>query len=246
MPRRTQVAKTQPKRKRSTQVRLTAEKLLARKVPKGVVTAAEAIKDPNSGLSKAVARLGQQITDNFEAAMEPLRAQGRFMQQFAALVARTQRDLAEIASDCLEPDGNLNRTLFEAKARVRLDLRDDELWAMPMHKIVALFRAQASYDDEKAQKYGQKTAEELMRCIVVRSYAENVPAVLDHQSETLGEMVYRHRAEKKWSRGRLARLVGVEESTIKRWEGGKHKPTPKNIRGICEAFKIPVETLENS
>ena len=163
MPRRTQVAKTPPKRKRSTSRNPTAEDLLkrcaARKPPRGELTAAEAIKDPSSGLAKAVAligeqnsglvklvaRTGEQLAAAWEPLMKQLRANDGLMQQVAAAAVQTQRDLEEIAPSCLEPDGHLNRTKFEARARVRLGLESGELWCMPMYEIVAQFREKAKW-----------------------------------------------------------------------------------------------------
>ena len=253
MPRRTQVAKTPPKRKRSTSRNPTAEDLLkrcaARKPPRGELTAAEAIKDPssglakavalmgqqNSGLSKMVALLGQQITVNFEPLMRLFRAQNQLMQVVRAHVEALRRDLDEIAADCLRPDGTLNRARFEANARLLLGLRSDEMWAMPWPEIVELFRAAARHDDRLAHKFAH--------CMTAWFYAKNVAAVPDHQSETLGEMICRFRLKAGITQYDLARQARVDESTVKRWEGDKAIPTRKNTRRIAEALDIPAKTL---
>ena len=264
MPRRTQVAKTQPKRKRSTSRNPTAEDLLkrcaARKPPRGELTAAEAIKDPSSGLAKAVAligeqnsglvklvaRTGEQLAAAWEPLMKQLRANDGLMQQVAAAAVQTQRDLEEIAPSCLEPDGHLNRTKFEARARVRLGLESGELWCMPMYEIVAQFREKANYDEEQQRGIAQKNAEELeelVRYMVARFCTENVAAVLDHQSETLGEMICSFRLKAGITQYDLALQARVNESTVKRWEGDKAVPTRKNTRRIAKALNIPAKTL---
>ena len=262
MPRRTQVAKTQPKRKRSTQVRLTVEKLLARKVPKGVVTAAEAIKDPNSGLARAVARIGEQssglaklvartgeqIAASFEPFMGMLRSQDRLMQQIAEVVVQVHRDLEEVAPGCVEPDGSFNWTKYEDRARIRLGLRSDELWAMPTHRIVALYREKVSYDKEQreaAREDAREAAQEVMRYMAARLGFENVAAVLDGKPEQLGVRIRRLRMQRKWTQDVLGQKMGVSGKTVARWERGEYTPTALHHNCLADLFGISLEALVN-
>jgi len=56
------------------------------------------------------------------------------------------------------------------------------------------------------------------------------------------EILVRLQAERQESNYRLAKLLGVHQSTIKNWKSGA-KPQPKNMELLSEHYGISVEEL---
>ena len=50
------------------------------------------------------------------------------------------------------------------------------------------------------------------------------------ETDTLGERIKMYRLEKGISQKKLAKMVGVDESTILSWEVGKHFPLPQKLK----------------
>jgi len=56
------------------------------------------------------------------------------------------------------------------------------------------------------------------------------------------EILARLQAERQESNYRLAKLIGVHQSTIKNWKNGT-KPQPKHMELLSEHYDVPVEEL---
>ena len=53
-------------------------------------------------------------------------------------------------------------------------------------------------------------------------------------SKTIGDRIKSYRKEHGLSQRKLARLLGVDQTTIRDWESGKHKPIKKLLKRISE------------
>lgn len=54
----------------------------------------------------------------------------------------------------------------------------------------------------------------------------------------LGLLIGKKRIEKGISQDKLASMLNVDRTTINRWEKGKSKPKPEDIKRVCKLLKI--------
>jgi len=54
----------------------------------------------------------------------------------------------------------------------------------------------------------------------------------------LGQKLRTARKLRKMNQKQLAELINVSKSSISEWESGKHQPSTKQIRALCEALQI--------
>ena len=59
------------------------------------------------------------------------------------------------------------------------------------------------------------------------------------------ENLARLQAERGETNYRLAKLLGVHQTSIANWKEGKIKPHPKHVRLLAEHFGVTVEELVN-
>ncbi len=55
--------------------------------------------------------------------------------------------------------------------------------------------------------------------------------------ETIGDMIKSYRKEHGLSQRKLAKIWGVDQTTIRDWENGKHKPGKKIFERVTEVLK---------
>ena len=51
------------------------------------------------------------------------------------------------------------------------------------------------------------------------------------------------RQKRCWKRPQIAKLIGVDERTYRRWEEGSHKPNLENLEKLCKAFNMTPDQL---
>ncbi|MEO6324034.1 MAG: helix-turn-helix transcriptional regulator [Thermoanaerobaculia bacterium] len=56
------------------------------------------------------------------------------------------------------------------------------------------------------------------------------------EGQTFGERLYRARTAKGLSHRDLARLIEVDESTVWKWEDGRHRPMGRLLDRLCEVL----------
>ena len=61
----------------------------------------------------------------------------------------------------------------------------------------------------------------------------------------LGDFLQQARRERGLSLGKLAAKVGVNRSTLSRWESGKTVPRPHELAATCVALDLPVSALDS-
>lgn len=80
--------------------------------------------------------------------------------------------------------------------------------------------------------------------------ADTVSPAMDSEESrfkrTLGATILEHRvAHKIPSQGALAKMVGVSEATVRRWEQGTHAPDAWEVRRLCEIFDLePADLIQ--
>lgn len=45
------------------------------------------------------------------------------------------------------------------------------------------------------------------------------------------------------TQGQLAELIGVDRTSVTKWEGGEKSPRPQHFRALCEALGVSESTL---
>ena len=232
--------------------------------PEGELTA-EAFRDLNDSLSKAFQRLSGQsafpigsmpemfrspvgLIGGLWSSLEWLSPIAGFTEALLGPLPGFSPEFKKIAADCIGPDDELDLKKFKIKVQVRLGLSPNEPLNMSEREIVLWYqeldrRDQAQERNRRDQ--AQLLAELVAGYILAHACAGDGSVVLDSQSEELGARIRRWREKAGMTQYHLARLVKVDESTVKRWEGCKTTPTHKNTRRICKALKIPVDTLLN-
>lgn len=61
----------------------------------------------------------------------------------------------------------------------------------------------------------------------------------------IGARIKEHRQARKWSREKLAEIIGVAPGTIFRWESGKFFPSTIYRQALAKAFGVPLGRLVN-
>ena len=62
----------------------------------------------------------------------------------------------------------------------------------------------------------------------------------DHK---FGNLLYERRRLAGLSQSQVARLVGVSDKAVSKWENGKAKPSTDALRRLAALFQVPVEEL---
>ena len=60
---------------------------------------------------------------------------------------------------------------------------------------------------------------------------------------TPGEKLRIERRGRKWSQEQVSEKVGVNTRTYSRWEQGRHHPSLRQLRRLCELFETTPEVL---
>ena len=60
---------------------------------------------------------------------------------------------------------------------------------------------------------------------------------------TFGNKIYQLRNQLKLSQSELAKLVGVSNKAVSKWENGKAKPTTNVLRELARIFQVDIESL---
>lgn len=64
-----------------------------------------------------------------------------------------------------------------------------------------------------------------------------------HGSTAQNELLRSARLEKEWTLEQAAEYVGVDPTTIERWENGETFPQPVKLRKLCKAYAKKPEEL---
>ncbi len=62
----------------------------------------------------------------------------------------------------------------------------------------------------------------------------------------LGDTIQRARLARLWKQKELAAAVGVEPTTVSRWETGEQAPGRLTLRRLADVLEIPLEQLEDA
>ena len=65
------------------------------------------------------------------------------------------------------------------------------------------------------------------------------------QNSIIGARIREFRKARKWSREKLAEIIGVAPVTVARWETGDFAARNKYLEALAKAFKIPLGRLVN-
>lgn len=60
-------------------------------------------------------------------------------------------------------------------------------------------------------------------------------------SQKIGEWIREQRKEKKLSQTALAKMIGVRQADVCRWEKGKHEPTVETVIKICDSLDTDLD-----
>ncbi|MBQ9377783.1 MAG: helix-turn-helix transcriptional regulator [Schwartzia sp.] len=52
-----------------------------------------------------------------------------------------------------------------------------------------------------------------------------------------------HRTQRKWTQAELAERLGVERSTVAKWESGASQPQAAHLIALAEIFECTVDAL---
>ncbi len=52
-----------------------------------------------------------------------------------------------------------------------------------------------------------------------------------------------HRTQRKWTQAELAKRLGVERSTVAKWESGASQPQAAHLIALAEIFECTVDAL---
>jgi transcriptional regulator with XRE-family HTH domain len=52
------------------------------------------------------------------------------------------------------------------------------------------------------------------------------------------------RQKRHWTRPQIAKLLGVDERTYRRWEEGSHKPSLENLKKLCNVLNMTPDQLD--
>jgi len=66
---------------------------------------------------------------------------------------------------------------------------------------------------------------------------------LSSSSSSFGEKLRIVRKKHKWSREKVSEQVGVDTRTYSRWEQGRHHPSLRQLRRLCELFETTPDAL---
>ena len=55
--------------------------------------------------------------------------------------------------------------------------------------------------------------------------------------------IWEHRTQRKWTQAELAERLGVERSTVAKWESGASQPQAAHLIALAEAFGCTVDEL---
>ena len=58
----------------------------------------------------------------------------------------------------------------------------------------------------------------------------------DHETESFGGKIRRYKYEKGYSNEKLAKVLGVDESTIANWEGNRRIPAKKRLKYVLSVI----------
>ena len=58
---------------------------------------------------------------------------------------------------------------------------------------------------------------------------------------TFGNKIYQLRNQLKLSQSELAKLVGVSNKAVSKWENGKAKPTTNVLRELARIFHVDID-----
>ena len=61
--------------------------------------------------------------------------------------------------------------------------------------------------------------------------------------KVLGQVMKRIRLDHRLSSTRLAQIIGVDRSTINKYENGQRMPTLVNLLKFCTLFRITIDEL---
>lgn len=63
---------------------------------------------------------------------------------------------------------------------------------------------------------------------------------------SLGERIKLKRKEKKLTQKELARILGIDHTTISKWESDTYEPDTKNLNKLAEIFTVSTDYLLNT
>lgn len=58
-----------------------------------------------------------------------------------------------------------------------------------------------------------------------------------------GNLIYEKRKQAGLSQSQVARLIGVSDKAVSKWENGRAKPTTDTLRKLSELFAVPIDEL---
>ncbi len=67
--------------------------------------------------------------------------------------------------------------------------------------------------------------------------------VFSSSSSSAGGKLRTVRKERNWSREEVSEKVGVDTRTYSRWEQGRHNPSLRQLRRLCELFETTPDVL---
>jgi len=64
------------------------------------------------------------------------------------------------------------------------------------------------------------------------------------RSVEFGQRIARYRSQRGWTQTRAAEVMGVQRTSLNRWENGKEMPCGENMTKLRDHLKMPIGTEE--
>ena len=67
----------------------------------------------------------------------------------------------------------------------------------------------------------------------------------DRKSSEFGQRIRDYRRRRGWTQTHAAVVMGVQRTSLNRWEQGREMPSGRNMAKLCDHLRIPIGTSED-